>query len=118
MNAKGDTLNCVKSLQNTAWAHVFLMLALATSIKIRAKIDEKLHVFGDVDFKRIWGGFWEGFGRPKSSIFALFSMFFRCYFSSALRKGKKLRKNAKKPNFSAFWRRVCGGPQAPGERKG
>ena len=25
-------------------------------------------------------GFWEGFGRPKSSIFALFSMFFRSRF--------------------------------------
>ena len=80
MNAKADTVNCVKSLQNTAWAHVFLMLALATSIKIRAKIDEKSHVFWDVDFGGILGGFWEGLGRPKSSIFAHFSTFFRCKF--------------------------------------
>ena len=86
--------------------------------KHRAKIDEKSHVFWDIDFDRILGGFWEGFGRPKSSIFAHFSMFFRCRFSSALRKAKKSRKNAKKPNFSAFWRRVCGGPPPPGERKG
>ena len=46
--------------------------------KNRAKIDEKSHVFLDVDFEDILGGFWEGFGRPKSLIFALFSSFFRC----------------------------------------
>ena len=77
-----------------------------------------MDVFWNIDFGRISGGFWEGFGRPKSLIFALFSMFFRYHFSSAVRKAKKSTKNAKKPNFSAFWRRVCGGPQAPGERKG
>ena len=80
MHAQSDEPNCVKSQQNTAWAHVFLMSALATSIKIRAKIDEKSHVFWDADFGRILGGFWEGFGRPKSSIFAIFSTFFRCKF--------------------------------------
>ena len=96
----------------------FQEIDVAKKLKKRTKIDEKLHVFGDIDFGRIWGGFWEGFGRPKSSIFALFSMFFRCRFSSAVGKAKKSRKNAKKTNFSAFWRRVCGGPQAPGERKG
>ena len=37
MHAKSETLNYVKNEQNTAWAHVFLMLALATTIKIRAK---------------------------------------------------------------------------------
>ena len=79
-------------------------------------MDEKLHVFWDLDFDRILGGFWEGFGRPKSSIFALFSMFFRCHFSSALRKAKKLRKNVKKPKFSAFWLRVGGVLGPPGER--
>ena len=76
----------------------------------RAKFDEKSHVFWDIDFKGILGRFWEGFGKPKSMIFALFSMFFRCRFSSAVRMAKKSSKNAKKPNFSAFWRRVCGGP--------
>ena len=86
--------------------------------KHRAKIDEKSHVFWDLDFDRIWGGFWEGFGKPKSSIFDYFSMFFRCHFSSAVRKAKKSVKNAKIPKFSASWRRVCGGPRAPGERKG
>jgi len=49
------------------------MLARATSIKIRAKIDEKSQVFLDIDFEGILDGFWEGFGRPKSLIFAFFS---------------------------------------------
>ena len=92
------------------------MLALATSIKNRAKINEKLHVFWDLDFDRILGRFWEGFGRPKSTIFELFSMLFRCHFSSSFRKAKKLRQNAKKPKFSVFWLQVGGVLGAPGER--
>ena len=51
MHAQSDEPNCVKSQQNTAWAHVFLMLALAASIKIRAKINQKSHVFLDFDFE-------------------------------------------------------------------
>ena len=39
----------------------------------KQKIDKKLHVFWDIDFQCILGGFWEGFGRPKSSIFAIFT---------------------------------------------
>jgi len=57
MHAKSETLNCVKHQQNTAWAHVFLMLALATSIQIRAQIDEKLHVFWNINFGWILAGF-------------------------------------------------------------
>ena len=36
-------------------------------------IAEKMHVLWDIDFEGIEDGFWEGFGRPKSSIFAIFS---------------------------------------------
>ena len=93
------------------------MLALATSIKIQAKIDEKSHVFWNFDFERILGGFWEGFGRPKSSIFALFSMFFRCHFSSAVRKSKKPTKMGQQDTESDFLELGSGDPQAPGERK-
>ena len=57
MHTKDDKLNSVKTLRNTAWAHVFLMLALAARIKVRATIDEILHVFWDVDFGWILGGF-------------------------------------------------------------
>ena len=31
-----------------------------------------MHVLWDVDFEGILDGFWEGFGRPKSVIFAFF----------------------------------------------
>ena len=94
MHAKSETLNCVKHQQNTAWAHVFLMLALATSIKIRAKIDETLHVFWDIDFGWILGRFWEGCGEPKSLIFAFFSMFFRGIFQATFWKAQKSKKIA------------------------
>ena len=36
-----------------------------TNQKNQAKNDAKLHVFEDLDFGRIWGGFWEGLGTPK-----------------------------------------------------
>ena len=36
-------------------------------------IDEKMQVLWDIDFEGILNGFWEGFGRPKSMIFAFFS---------------------------------------------
>ena len=76
--AKSDQPCRMGSQQNIAWAHVFLMLARATSIRIRAKIDEKSHVFGDIDFEGILVGFWEGFGEPKSLIFAFFGTIIQC----------------------------------------
>ena len=94
------------------------MIFKKSNIKKKRKIAHKSMKNRMFFWSAILEAFWEGFGKPKSSIFALFSMFFRCHFSSALRKAKKSRKNAKKSNFSAFWRRVCGGPQAGGERKG
>ena len=118
MDAKSDLKKSARQAKSIGKTNTKSMSALLRQSVFQAKINEKSHVFWDFDFKWILGGFWEGFGRPKSLIFALFSMFFRCLFSSAVRKAKKSTKNAKKPNFSAFWRRVCGGPQAPGERKG
>ena len=41
---------------------------------------EKFDVFGDLVFGGILEGFGEGFGRPKTSIFAFFSMIFRSKF--------------------------------------
>ena len=84
----------------------------------QAKIDEKSHVFWDIDFDRILGGVWEGFGRPKSLIFALFSMFFRCRFSSAVGKAKKSTKIGQQDTESKNFGLESGDPQAPGERKG
>ena len=78
-------------------------------------MNEKTLLFWNFDLKGFLGGFGRGFGRPKSSIFAVFSMFFRRRFRSAFRRAKKSTKNSKKPNFSAFWRRVCGVRDVPGE---
>ena len=72
---------------------------------------EKLYVFLDIDFGRILEGFWEGFGRPKSLIFAFFSSFFRCKILIATWKGKKSKKKATKnffPFFSCNFRGMCG----------
>ena len=42
-----------------------------------SKSSQNLDVLEDIDLGRIWGGFGEGFGRPKSSIFA-------CFFHNAV----------------------------------
>ena len=39
----------------------------------KAQIDEKSYMFWDMDFKSFWDGFWNGFGRRKTLIFAVFS---------------------------------------------
>ena len=77
----------------------------------KQKSVEKSHVFWDIDFERISEGFWECFGRPKSSIFALFSMFFRYHFSSVVRKAKKSTKMSHKTQNvqrSVEWRKAFG----------
>ena len=72
------------------------------------KIHEKSYVFWDIDFGWILGGFWEGFGRPKSLIFALFSSFFRCKFLNATWKGKKSKKWTQNHFTHLFGGRCCG----------
>ena len=62
--------------------------------KKRTKTDEKSSVCWRLDFGSILGGFGEGFGRPKSLIFAYFSMFFRSIFRTAFWKAKKSKKKA------------------------
>ena len=73
-----------------------------------AKIDENLHVFWEFDFGGILGGFWEGFGKPASSIFACFSMFFRSIFQATLWKAKKSKKIAQQENVGRFLGRPGG----------
>ena len=41
------------------------------------KMHEKTLFFWIIDLEAFWEGLGEGFGKPKSSIFVLFSMFFR-----------------------------------------
>ena len=81
MHAKSDLKKIVQEPFRTVKTNIKSMLAILQQSIFRAKIDEKSHVFWNLDFDRILGGFWEGFGRPKSSIFAHFSMFCRCHFS-------------------------------------
>ena len=40
---------------------------------VEPKIAEKMQVLWDIGFEGILVGFWEGFGKPKSMIFAFFS---------------------------------------------
>ena len=79
-----------------------------------------MHVFWDVDFGWILGGFWEGFGRPKSWIFDVFSNFFRCKNLSATWKGQKSKKQGNKSDhpliIPSVWRSVR--PWGEGKRMG
>ena len=52
---------------------------------------EKIDVFWDFDLENILGGFGEGFGRPKTSIFALLGKFLG-RLGRREGKGKKRRK--------------------------
>ena len=52
---------------------------------------EKIDVFWDLDLARIWGRFWEGLGRLKTSIFALLGKFLG-RLGRREGKGKKRRK--------------------------
>ena len=78
---------------------------------------EKIDVFWDLDLEGILGGFWEGFGRPKTSIFALFSMFFRSHFASAFRRGKISAQVGPKDGEGKILELGSGVRETPGERK-
>ena len=56
-----------------------------------AKNLEEIDVFWDLDLEGILGGFGEGFGKPKTSIFALWGKFLE-------RLGRRERKGKKEEN--------------------
>ena len=65
-----------------------------------------MYVFWNIDFGRISDGFWEGFGRPTSLFFALFSMqILECKLEEQ-KIEKKVAKNVFGPNFGAALRYV------------
>ena len=68
-----------------------------------------LRVFGDFDFRPIFGGFLEGLGTSKFVIFSLFSYFLPCKFRSLFLHGQKCDFWAK---MLQFWARlaVCADP--------
>ena len=73
MHAKSDLKKSVRQAKSIGKTNTKSMSALLQQSIFRAKIHEKSHVFWDIDFEGILDGFWEGFGRPKSMIFAIFS---------------------------------------------
>ena len=82
MHTKGDVQKNVLCPRNHSFNGSELMSASLQQSIFRAKIDKKSHACRDIDLGGVLGGFWEGFGRPKISIFACFSMFFQIKFPS------------------------------------
>ena len=98
--------------------HIFKKSKIENMKKTEQKSMKNRMFFGTSILKGFWEGFGKGFGRPKSLIFALFSMFFRCHFTGAVGKAKKTTKMSQQDAESDFLELGSGDPQAPGERKG
>ena len=77
MHAKSDLKKSARQAKSIGKTNTKLMSTLLQQTVLRSKIDEKSYVFWDIDFKGISVGFRDSFGRRKTSIFVLFSMFFR-----------------------------------------
>ena len=73
LHAKSERLIFVKTQENISFIGTEETSALLRFMLFLSKITQKLHVFWDIVFKGILGGFWDGFGRPKSMIFPIFS---------------------------------------------
>ena len=80
IHAKSDLKKSVRQAKSIGKTNTKSMSALLRQRLFRAKIAEKSHVCWDIDFGGVLEGFWEGVVKPKSSIFTLFSMFFRSHF--------------------------------------
>ena len=118
-HAKSDLKKSVREPFRIGPANTKSMSALLRQRLFRAKIAEKSHACRDIDFAGVLEGFLEGFGRPKSSIFALFSSFFRNKFERIFWKAKKSKKMAKKEADTEFWGRAGGMCEARGrDREG
>ena len=67
----------------------------------------KSHVCWDIDLGGVLEGFWGGFGKPKSSLFAFFDVFSKS-FLKRVSEGPKIEQNAFKKvadaNFGAGFR--------------
>jgi len=79
-HANSDLKRSVRQSKSTVKTNTKSMSALLRQRLFRAKINESSYVFWVIDFEGVLEGFWEGLGRPKSSIFGLFSCFFRSKF--------------------------------------
>ena len=78
-----------------------------------AKIDEKTLIFKDLDFKGVWGGFWETKNIDFRTFFDVFSMQnLECNLEE--QKIEKKQKGTKR-QISTSWRQVGGASPFPGE---
>ena len=80
MHAKSEWKKRSQQAKNMGKTNTKSMLALLQQWLSRIKMAEKSHVCWHIDFGGVLEGFWHGFGKPKSSIFVFFSMFFRNHF--------------------------------------
>ena len=76
MHAKSDVKKSVRQAIRIGKTNTKSMSALLQHRVFRAKIDEKSHVFRDVDFEGILGGLWE------TKIYD-FRFFVRCFFDGS-----------------------------------
>ena len=69
---------------------------------------KKLSLLWNIDLGWIFEGFWDGFGKPKSFIFQLFSTFFWSWILKGVLKAKIWEKNAKRTRESLILGRAGG----------
>ena len=93
MHANSKTKKSVRQAKSTAKTNTKLMSALAQRSIFRTQIHEKSHAFWDIDFGRFLEGFWKGFGRRKSFIFAVFSMLFRSKIRKRVSDSQRIAKS-------------------------
>ena len=103
IHGQSDLKKSVRQAKSIGKTNTKSMSALLRQRLFRAKIAEKSHVCWNMDFGGVLERFWEGFGSPKSLIFAFFSMFFRSIFRTAFWKAKKSKKSRQKQKRLRFW---------------
>ena len=92
IHAESDFKKSVRQAKNIVKTNRKSMSALLRQSLFRAKIDEKSHVFWDIDFGWILGGFWEGFGEAKILDFRTFFDVFSKHFFNIFLEGQKIEK--------------------------
>ena len=117
IHAESDLKKSVQQAKNIVKTNKKSMSALLQQSMFRAKIDEKLYVFWDIDFGWILGGFWGGFGKPKSLIFALFSIFSRSIFLTIFFEGQKIEKKSPTEEHRTHFGTGLRNERPPGERR-
>ena len=65
MHAKSDLKKSARQAKSIGKTNTKSMSAPLQQSIFQAKIHEKSHVFWDIDFEGILGGFWDGFGISK-----------------------------------------------------